>query len=184
MQKAEKWMLGGSFLLAIVVMEAILFGGLGLGVVTGVGAYFICFIGFAKLCERSMSRLAKWLVLPIIFCTFCFVLFGSTVLRGFNLIFLAALILVNALETFGKCECEAFLPMWLKEVLGYSVKLPFIDINKPVVLMKEELGTGQKKNIKVIGKVLLGLVFAVPMLLVVVGLLASADAALDRKSVV
>ena len=179
MENTEKWLLGGSLLLAIILTEGILFGGLGLGVVVGVVTYFICFVVFSRLSKRTISKLAKWLIVPISLCTLCFVIFGGTVLRGFNLIFLAALILVHALEVFGKCENDAFLPSWMGEVLNYGVKLPFIHINKPVALMKAELGTGQKKNIKVIGKVLLGVVVAVPMLLVIVGLLASADAAFE-----
>ena len=179
MENAEKWLLGGSLLLAIILTEGILFGGLGLGVVAGVVTYFICFVVFSRLYKRSISQLAKWLIVPISLCTLCFVIFGGTVLRGFNLIFLAVLILVHALEVFGKCENDAFLPGWMGEVLSYGIKLPFIHINKPVALMKAELGTGQKKNIKVIGKVLLGVVVAAPMLLVIVGLLASADAAFE-----
>ncbi len=179
MEKAEKWMLGGTLVLAIIVMETILFGGLGLGVVAGVVAYFVCLGLFSKLYNRSMSKLAKWLMVPIVLCTLCFVIFGNTVLRVFNLIFLAVLILLHALEVFGKCEQEAFLPAWIGEVLNLGITLPFAYISKPVVLVKDELGTGQKKNMKVVGKVLLGLVIAVPMLLVVVGLLASADAAFE-----
>ncbi len=179
MEKAEKWMLGGTLVLAIIVMETILFGGLGLGVVAGVIAYFVCLGLFSKLYKRSMSKLAKWLMIPIVLSTLCFVIFGNTVLRGFNIIFLAILILLHALEVFGKCEQAAFLPAWVGEVLSLGITLPFASINKPVVLVKDELGTGQKKNMKVIGKVLLGVVIATPILLVVVGLLASADAAFE-----
>ena len=179
MEKAEKWMLGGTLVLAIIVMETILFGGLGLGVVAGVVAYFVCLALFSRLYNRSMSKLAKWLLVPIVLCTLCFVIFGNTILRGFNIIFLVVLILLHALEVFGKCEQAAFLPAWIGEVLSLGITLPFAYINKPVVLVKDELGTGQKKNMKVIGKVLLGLVIAAPILLVVVGLLASADAAFE-----
>lgn len=179
MEKAEKWMLGGTLVLAIIVMETILFGGLGLGVVAGVIAYFVCLGLFSKLYKRSMSKLAKWLMIPIVLSTLDFVIFGNTVLRGFNIIFLGILILLHALEVFGKCEQAAFLPAWVGEVLSLGITLPFASINKPVVLVKDELGTGQKKNMKVIGKVLLGVVIATPILLVVVGLLASADAAFE-----
>ncbi|ADZ85696.1 DUF4153 domain-containing protein [Cellulosilyticum lentocellum] len=179
MEKAEKWMLGGTLVLAIIVMETILFGGLGLGVVAGVIAYFVCLGLFSKLYKRSMSKLAKWLMIPIVLSTLDFVIFGNTVLRGFNIIFLGILMLLHALEVFGKCEQAAFLPAWVGEVLSLGITLPFASINKPVVLVKDELGTGQKKNMKVIGKVLLGVVIATPILLVVVGLLASADAAFE-----
>lgn len=179
MERAEKWMLGGTLVLAIIVMETILFGGLGLGVVAGVIAYFVCLGLFSKLYNRAMSKLSKWLMIPIVLSTLCFVIFGNTVLRGFNIIFLAILILLHALEVFGKCEQAAFLPAWVGEVLSLGITLPFASINKPVVLVKDELGTGQKKNMKVIGKVLLGVVIATPILLVVVGLLASADAAFE-----
>lgn len=179
MERAEKWMLGGTLVLAIIVMETILFGGLGLGVVAGVIAYFVCLGLFSKLYNRAMSKLAKWLMIPIVLATLCFVIFGNTVLRGFNIIFLAILILLHALEVFGKCEQAAFLPAWVGEVLSLGITLPFASINKPVVLVKDELGTGQKRNMKVIGKVLLGVVIATPILLVVVGLLASADAAFE-----
>ncbi len=179
MEKAEKWMLGGTLVLAIIVMETILFGGLGLGVVAGVIAYFVCLGLFSKLYKRSMSKLAKWLMIPIVLSTLDFVIFGNTVLRGFNIIFLGILMLLHALEVFGKCEQAAFLPAWVGEVLSLGITLPFASINKPVVLVKDELGTGQKRNMKVIGKVLLGVVIATPILLVVVGLLASADAAFE-----
>lgn len=179
MRKAEKWMLVGAFILAIIVMETIIFGGLGLGVVAGVIAYFICLVVFSKLYNKSTSKLAKWLLIPIVLCTLCFVIFGNTVLRGFNLVFLVALILIHALETFGKCEQAAFLPAWIGEVLNLGITLPFVYINKPIVIVKDEIGVGQKRNMRVIGKVLLGLVIATPILLVVVGLLASADAAFE-----
>lgn len=145
MEKAEKWMLGGTLVLAIIVMETILFGGLGLGVVAGVIAYFVCLGLFSKLYKRSMSKLAKWLMIPIVLSTLDFVIFGNTVLRGFNIIFLGILMLLHALEVFGKCEQAAFLPAWVGEVLSLGITLPFASINKPVVLVKDELGTGQKK---------------------------------------
>lgn len=179
MKKEDKMMLGGTLVLAIIVMETIIFGGLGLGVVIGVMAYFGCLGLFSKFYEKKMSKVARWLLIPIILCTLCFILFSNTILRGFNLMFLAVLLLIHALEVFKKCEHVTFAPTWVGEVLKFGVTLPFTHINKPVVLVRDELGTGQKKNIKVVGKVLMGLVAAVPMLIIIVGLLASADAAFE-----
>jgi len=165
--------------LAIIWTVCIIFGGLGIGLVAGVAAYLICVFLYGKELGKKQSIEGKWLLVPIGLTTLCFLLFSNQILRVFNLLFLIGLLVIHAIEYFGKSDYKIFLPEWCKDVVSLGVTLPFVKLDRPVVLMKEEVSTGKREKLKVIGKVLVGVLLALPMLLVVIGLLASSDAAFE-----
>lgn len=179
MKKIDKMMLVSVLVLAIIWTMCVVFGGLGVGIVLGVGAYLACVFMYGKELGKKQSKKLKWLLVPIGLTTLCFLLFSNGVLRIFNLIFLIGLLLIHAIEYFEKSTYEMFLPDWCKDIISFGLTLPFIKLEQPVVLIKDEISLGNKEKIKVIGKVLLGLILALPVLLIVVGLLVSSDAAFE-----
>lgn len=179
MKKIDKMMLVSVLALAVIWTMCVIFGGFGVGIVIGVGAYLACIFMYGKELGKKQSKKLKWLLVPIGLTTLCFLLFSNGVLRVFNLIFLIGLLLIHAIEYFEKSTYEMFLPAWCKDIISFGLTLPFIKLEQPVVLIKDEISLGNKEKIKVIGKILLGLILALPVLLIVVGLLVSSDAAFE-----
>lgn len=179
MKKIDKMMLVSVLALAIIWTMCVIFGGLGVGIVLGVGAYLACVFIYGKELGKKQSKEVKWLLVPIGLTTLCFLLFSNSVLRVFNVIFLIGLLLIHAIEYFEKSTYEMFLPEWCKDIVSFGLTLPFIKLEQPVVLIKDEISAGNKEKMKVIGKILLGLILALPALLIVVGLLVSSDAAFE-----
>ena len=107
----------------------------------------------------------------------CFLLFSNQVLRVFNLLLLIGLLLIHAIEYFERSDYKIFLPEWCKDIVSLGITLPFAKLDRPVVLIKEEVSSGKREKIKVIGKVLVGVLLTLPILLVVIRLLASSDGA-------
>lgn len=179
MKRIDKVMMISIFILAVIWTVCILFGGLGMGLVVGVVAYLACTFMYGKELGKKQSNEGKWLLLPIGLTTLCFLLFSNQVLRVFNLLLLIGLLLIHAIEYFERSDYKIFLPEWCKDIVSLGITLPFAKLDKPVVLMKEEVSSGKREKIKVIGKVLVGVLLTLPILLVVIGLLASSDAAFE-----
>lgn len=179
MKKIDRIMMINTFVLAVIWTICIIFGGLGVGLVIGVCAYLGCVLVYGKELNRKQGKNEKWLLVSIGLTSLCFLLFSNQVLRVFNVLFLVGLLLIHAIEYFGRSDYKIFLPEWCKDVISLGITLPFVKLDKPVVLIKEEVSAGKREKIKVIGKILIGTLLAFPMLLVVVGLLASSDAAFE-----
>lgn len=177
MKKEEKIMLAGVFVLACIIMEMMIFGGFGIGVVIGVAGYFSCFMIIAKYYKKQASRASQLLLIPIILCTLCFVLFSNDVLKILNTLFLMGLLLIHSIEFWGVEDLKLFQTGWSMEVVKLGFKLPFCHFNKPAVLIKDEMNLKENEHFKTVKKILLGILLALPMLLVVLCLLESADAA-------
>lgn len=180
MKRIDKVMMIGTFVLAAIWMICIVFGGLGVGVVLGVCAYLGCVLIYGKELNKKQSKNEKWLLVPIGLTTLCFLLFSNQVLRVFNVLFLIGLLLIHAIEYFGRSDYKIFLPEWCKDVIRLGITLPFAQLDRPAVLIKGEVGVGKREKIKVVGKVLVGILLAFPILLIVVGLLVSSDAAFEE----
>ena len=179
MKRIDKIMMISIFTLAVVWTVCIIFGGLGMGLIVGVGVYLACTFTYGKELGKKQSKEGKWLLVPIGLTTLCFLLFSNQTLRLFNLLFLIGLLLIHAIEYFGKSDYKIFLPEWCKDVISLGITLPFVKLDRPVLLVKEEVSTGKREKLKVIGKVLVGVVISLPMLLIVIGLLVSSDAAFE-----
>lgn len=180
MKRIDRVMMINTFVLAVTWTICIIFGGLGVGLVLGVCAYLGCILVYGKELGRKQSKNEKWLLVSIGLTTLCFLLFSNQVLRVFNVLFLIGLLLIHAIEYFGRSDYKIFLPEWCKDVISLGITLPFGKLDRPVVLIKEEVGVGKREKIKVVGKVFVGILLAFPILLVVVGLLASSDAAFEE----
>ena len=74
-------------ILAVILTEFIIFGGLGISVMLGVSTYLIGIFYLAKKLGKKQNHLAKGLLLTIILLTLCFGLFNDGMMKFFNIIF-------------------------------------------------------------------------------------------------
>ena len=177
MERQKIWVLIGALLMAFMAIEWMAFGGFGISVVLAVGLY----LGWRWLAIRMRGKAIRkqsylWLI-PTALCTFCFVLFNNPVLKFFNILFLIGLLILQDLQLFETTEEDLFT---IKGVLAHffiAINLPFEYMDTPVEWIKEGVKEGGREKFKVIGKIFLGILIALPVLIVVVILLARADAA-------
>lgn len=166
-------------ILVVMCIEMIFFGGMGIGFAIAAFTYLAGFYGYIKLCGLKLSRLGKWLMLPILLSILCFVLFSNTTLGFFNVFFLMGLLIIEAFDVFAVCRAKTFEKGWLLDSIYYVFKLGFGYLDRPVTLVKKSIKEESQGKFKVIGKVLLGLVIAFPVLCIITGLLISSDAAFE-----
>ena len=179
MKKRE---IGLYFIIAILVVmciEMIFYGGMGVGFALTALTYLIGFYIYVRLSGFKLSRLGKWLMLPILLSILCFVLFSNTTLGFFNLFFLMGLLMIQAFDVFAVCRMQTFEKGWLLDSIYYAFKLGFGYLDRPVTLMRKSIKEESQDKFKVVGKVLLGLIIAFPVLCILTGLLISSDAAFE-----
>ena len=179
MEKGEKWLYVLMLILATFFVEMVLFGGMGIGMVITMIIYFACFASYLKIYDKKLDKLAKALMLPISLCLLCFFLYSNETLRLFNCLFLLGLLIIQALYVFEVGKTKLFGSGWLTESMLLSFHLSLGHIDKPITLMKAHAKDEKKGMFHIVGKVLLGMVIAVPLLCVMIGLLASSDAAFN-----
>lgn len=177
MNKEDRVILVATLILALVIMEMIIFGGFGIGMVIGAISYFICFIVVMKVYNKKMNKNSKLLLIPIVLCTLCFVLFSNGLLKFLNTLFLMGLLLMHSIEVWGISDIKLFGADWGKKTIKLGCNLPFRYFNKPIGLIKGELSLKDQTHFKLIQKVIIGIFLALPMLIIVLCLLENADAA-------
>lgn len=165
------------FILTVCATELIVFGGLGIGVVLTVAAYFGCIYLYGKQLGKKQNMRQMGLGIIAVMTTICFVLFSNPILRVCNILFLGGVLLIHGIDCFNKSEYEAFSLKWWLEVVGIGSMLPFLYLCKPVEIVKTEVKEGKQEKVKTLGKMVIGLILAVPFLIVMMFLLISADAA-------
>lgn len=177
MKKEDKIILLATLILSLIIMEMIIFGGLGIGMVIGVISYFGCFIVVMRIYDKKMSKSSKILLIPIFLCTLCFVLFSNAFLKILNTLFLIGLLLMHGIEVWGVGDIKLFGVDWGKQTIKLGVNLPFCYFNKPLGLIKGEMSSKDQTYFKSIQKILIGILLALPILIIVLCLLENADAA-------
>ena len=177
----DKIMLIGNAILALVATECMFYGGFGIGFVITVLAYLGCHFYYCKYTKVATSQCAKRLMIPIILTTLCFLLFNNMLLKFFNFLFLVGLLLMHGVATF-KTKEDLLNGYWLKKVMAYSFTLPFYDVDKPFVVLKQYTNEGKKKKFTVLGKVALGIIIGLPFLIMMLNILMSADTAFAAVS--
>lgn len=179
MKKEEKFIFIMTLLLAIVVMEMNIFGGFGAGVVISLLAYFTGFMGLMKIYNKKMGKNGLLLLIPIGLCALCFILFSNGILKFFNVIFLLGLLVIQAVEVWRVEDTVLFEGKWVSKTMELWLTMPFRYWSEPVKLVKKEVSTENKNSIATLTKVGVGILIAVPILIVVIALLQSTDAAFD-----
>lgn len=180
-EPVDKIMLIGNAILALVATECMFYGGFGIGFVITVLAYLGCHFYYCKYTKVVSSQCAKRLMIPIILTTLCFLLFNNMLLKFFNFLFLIGLLLMHGVATF-KTKEDLFNWYWLKKVMAYSFTLPFFDVDKPFVVLKQYTNEGKKKRFTILGKVALGIIIGLPFLIMMLNILMSADTAFAAVS--
>ncbi|WP_054742552.1 DUF4153 domain-containing protein [Cellulosilyticum ruminicola] len=179
MKKEEKYIFIMACILAIMIMEMNVFGGFGIGLLISALGYFIGFMGLMKCYDKKMNRNAKLLLIPIGLCILCFILFSNWILKFFNFIFLIDLLVIQAVEVWSIENTVLFSSKWAPKIMKLSISMPFRYWTEPIILVRKEASAGSKKSLATLAKVGIGLLIAVPILIVVTALLQSTDAAFD-----
>ncbi len=177
MEKQRTWLLIGAVLMAFIAIEWLAFGGLGISVVIAVGLYLGWRWVAASLIGKVIDKKQYLWFIPILLCAFCFVLFNNPILKFFNVLFLIGLLILQDIQLFVKIEEDLFTIDGVRAYLSLGVNLPFKYMDTPTKWIKEGKTQGQGEKVKVVGKVLLGMLVALPIVILLVVLLARADAA-------
>lgn len=121
----------------------------------------------------SMNRDAALLLIPIVLLSATFGLYSNPVLLSINFMLVPLLAVVHTIIAGG-------MPAWWKgsmliEVLDRSIAQPVINIARPFKIAAQTITANQGPQRAALIKVLAGLIFSIPILVIVIPLLTSAD---------
>ncbi len=179
MQKHETKILMAVLVLSFLFIELIVLGGWGISVCIFVPAYYSIAIVYAKMQGIKMNKLKTGLLIPIALVTICFGIYNNTVLRFFNILLLYGLVMLQTSYMF---ETEVYKPLsslFFVDIFHTGVVVPLANLTGAGEVVKHQFSGEAQGKMKVLFKVILGCVIAVPFLLVVIALLTSSDAAFE-----
>lgn len=179
--KNERIRVGIVGVLAFCVMELLFFGGFGIAVPIVVAAFYIGAAWQYKERGEVSQFFKDKLFIPILFLAISFGLFSNPVLKFFNMIFLVLLMILQFGDLFGINTYERYDVKWFLQVLPLGLIMPFQNWAKALKSVKssdEEVHEDRYK-MQVIGKIAIGCVIGVPILLIAGGILMGADAAFE-----
>lgn len=171
----------GAIVLALV--HQYLFFGHGLGV--SMPIFVIGFYAYMYAFNRDRFQLKSWigrLLFVIIFMlALTYVLFNNPILYVLNALAIPALISVHMVLLFGEKRHGWSEPGIIGQALSHWFYQNFRHIVTPFRMFK----TAAFRNVKderkrVLGKVIIGLLIALPLLLIIISLLASADGMFEK----
>lgn len=139
--------------------------------------FYLYFYLYVPRTESFRSRLSAVLLVPVLFLSFTYVWYTNVLLHVLNSLAVPLLIIVHTVWGIRGEQRSTSVVLLLEQViLGTLKRLP-----QPVVILIQSL-TGQMKADKAKGmlKVMLGIALSVPLLIAVIGLLASADSVFER----
>lgn len=175
MNYSKPVMLIFSFILALTFVYFILFGGLGAAALLYVVIYYGLILGYAKAFKVKLRLKSFILLIPIFLVASCFILYDNPLLKTLNTLFLFALVILQTTEMFGASIYPSFSLNTLLDLMHTSVLLPLCNIGSTFYTLKQ-FG-GSKEKLKVLCKVLIGILIAIPFMMIVTNLLISSDTA-------
>ncbi len=174
---ADKLLLAGALLFGII------FVGLFFDNYPGISVPLIIIVFYSLLFTYTKSVLKKdtwfgwFLCLPVFLLSLTFFLFGNEVLMILNILVLPMLILLQTILVTGVNSYKWFSPGIIPDLFLSMFARCLIHIPKPFGIIssiaRTRTGSGGKKSVG--SRVLIGLIISVPVLLVLLLLLSSAD---------
>ncbi len=164
-----------TFILALTFVYFILFGGLGAAASLYVLIYYALIIGYAKVCKIKLRLKSFILLIPIFLTASYFILYDNSLLKILNTLFLSALVLLQTADMFEDSIYPLFSLNTLLDLIHISIVLPLCNISSAFSTIKQF--SGSKEKLKVLFKVLIGILIAIPFMAIVINLLISSDTA-------
>ncbi|MEC0181241.1 DUF4173 domain-containing protein [Paenibacillus peoriae] len=171
----------GAIVLALV--HQYLFYGHGLGV--SMPVFVIVFYAYMFVFNRDRIQLGSWigrlLSVIIIMLALTYALFNNPVLYVLNALAIPALISVHMVLLLGEKRYGWSEPGMIGQALSHWFYQNMRHISTPFRMFKRAAFRNVKDERKrVLGKVLIGLIIALPLLFIIVSLLASADGMFEK----
>jgi len=118
-----------------------------------------------------------WLLaIPIIALSFCYFIFSNQLFAALNFLVIPILFVAHTLLLTANNRCKWFEAQFLVDLLEGLAVRPLANCLKPFSLMsKIAKPRANPGKFRVVGKVLVGLLIAIPLLIVIIPLLVSAD---------
>lgn len=178
--KNERRRMGIVGILAFCVMELLIFGGFGISVPIVVTTFYIGAAWQYKERGKTSRVLQDILFIPIILLAISFGIFSNPILKFFNGIFIVMLMILQFSDLFDINTYERYCVQWFLQIVPLGIMMPFQNcvIALKSVKSNEEVQEDQYK-MQTLGKVAIGCVIGIPILLVASGILMEADAAFE-----
>lgn len=179
--KNERIRMGIVGILAFCIMELLFFGGFGIAVPIVIAAFYIGVVWQYKERGKVSQVFKDTLFIPILFLAISFGIFSNPVLKFFNLIFLGLLMLLQFGDLFGINTYERYDAKWFLQVVPLGLMMPFQNWGNALKAVKssDEASREDRYKIQTLGKIAIGCVIGVPILLIAGGILMGADAAFE-----
>lgn len=181
MKRTEQFNMLVSTLVLILLIELLLFGGLGFAVPISVLTYFL-FLGWRYKQYGHLLNLFKTpLLLIILLTSLCFALFDNFTLKFFNTFLLLGLILLHLSVIFDLNTEEKYSVKWFTKIFPIGLIMPFEHINPSLTSIKEEMIQDEERHTKLssLKKIFIGCLIGIPIMLVAGYLLMFSDAAFE-----
>lgn len=178
--KRDFWFLLITAVLGILFCEFILFEGWGLSVTVYTALFYAAVFVYLKARGISFPKKSLFLLIPIALTAMCFLLFDNGLLHFFNICLLFGLIAMQLASMAQVRLYGSYSPGMFMDFIQMVFVFPYC--NLPAVGQAVN-GIAKNKQKKVMGNVLVGVLCAVPLLLVIGLLLTSADAAFENVMV-
>lgn len=179
--KNERIRMGIVGILAFCIMELLFFGGFGIAVPIVIAAFYIGVVWQYKERGKVSQVFKDTLFIPILFLAISFGIFSNPVLKFFNLIFLGLLMLLQFGDLFGINTYKRYDAKWFLQVVPLGLMMPFQNWGNALKAVKssDEASHEDRYKIQTLGKIAIGCVIGVPILLIAGGILMGADAAFE-----
>lgn len=171
--RIDHFLLPIALLIGILLREWI-FSGVhaGFSVIAAVAALYLGIFLYGVRCAQFSARRGSFLWLPIGLTLLCFALFHNPFLAFWDLILLYALIALHVGRMFGYRK-----PALFSDAVWCSIRAPFANLSAAPKTLLHIRKTSRSKNV---WRVACGLLISVPIALVVLALLSSAEDAFSN----
>lgn len=161
-----------SLVLGFLLFELVLFEGFGISMPLFVALFYAAAFWYLSGKPGGIEKRGLWLLIPIALLTACYGLYSNLLLAALNTLLLMALVTLQLSTMTGNRLYKSFSLGYIADLFHTAVALPVVNVPAPFRALKRGQGAGKKSGA---APVLIGLVIALPILLAVLALLASAD---------
>lgn len=177
--KDERMRMGITIILTCLMVELLVFGGFGIAVPIVVAAFYIGVI-FLYKSKGPVSLIFKdKLFIPIILLALSFSIFSNELLKFFNCVFLAALMVLQLGGLFERNTYERYSVKWFWHAGMLALTMPFQNWGIGLKSIKQDEELVSSKKMQLVGKIGIGCLIGIPILLIAGNLLIGADAAFE-----
>ena len=164
-----------AFILSLLFVYLILFGGLGIAATIYIFIYYAVLLGYAKVSKMRFKRTNLIFLIPIFLTALCFTLYSNLMLRFINFLLLTALVLLQMADMFDASVYPLFSLSTSLELMHLTIIMPLCNLGASFRVIKKF--SPSKGKFKTLPRVLLGVLIAIPFMIIVTKLLISSDTA-------